>query len=64
MNDSGLVQVQTGSKVKELEQNSLFNEISGAEGSGGIVGKIFTFFGDMAEKITGLDELNTDEQMV
>ena len=41
---------------KKLENNTLFNELSGFKTSGGIIGQFFSYLSDQLEKVSGLQE--------
>ena len=45
---------------KKLEDNSLFNQISGYAPTGGFIGSIFSFISKQLDKLAGLSENSND----
>ena len=45
---------------QNLKNNSLFNEISGFQITGGLIGKLFSYVGTVVENISGLNDREND----
>ena len=46
--------------LQTLGGNSLFNQISGYETTGGVIGKFFSYISDKVEKLSGMNDFDND----